>query len=227
MVEFGYSMAFMTGLLGAVHCLGMCGGYAAGYFAGHGWRGKMAPHLIYHSMRITAYVLIGAVGAMVGRTLFQTGLFGKGQGIFFITAGAVIVLIGLSLTGLFPHKRPVGSQDVNTCSRPVPFEDRPRVRRYLPLTAGLVNGLVPCSLVFSIAVKSVVMGDPLRSGLLMLFFGLGTLPTMLLVTMAGAVVSEKARGLFARLAGVVVILFGCWTIYEGVVFYDIMRGLAN
>jgi sulfite exporter TauE/SafE len=109
----------------------------------------------------------------------------------------------------------------------VPFEAQPKGRRLLPLTAGLVNGLVPCSLVFSVAVKSVATADPVRSGLLMLFFGLGTLPTMLLVTTAGAVISEKARGVLIRLTGVVVILFGGWTIYEGVVFYDIMRGLAN
>lgn len=228
MSEFGYSLAFMTGLLGAFHCLGMCGGYAAGYFAGHGWRGKIAPHLLYHGVRITTYVLMGAAGAVVGHTLVQTGIFGKGQGILFIIAGVVIVLFGLSLSGVLSWgRRAVGAQTEGTCSRPVPFEDWPRGKRYLPLTAGLVNGLAPCSLVFSVAVKSVATGDPIRSGLLMLCFGLGTLPTMLLVTTAGAVVSEKVRGVFARLAGVVVILFGGWTVYEGVVFYDIMRGLAN
>ncbi len=224
MTEFGYSLAFMTGLLGAFHCLGMCGGYAAGYFAGHGWRGSILPHLIYHGVRITTYVVMGAVGALLGRTLVQTGIFGKGQGMLFIIAGAVIVFIGFSFSGFLPRKK---LEQGASYSRLVPFEDRPRSKRYLPLIAGLVNGLVPCSLVFSVAVKSVATGDPVRSGLLMLLFGLGTLPTMLLVTTSGAVVSDKVRGVFVRLAGVVVILFGGWTLYEGVVFYDIMRGLAN
>ena len=49
--EFGYTLAFITGLMGASHCLGMCGGLAAGYFAGHGWRHKLLPQFGYHSIQ--------------------------------------------------------------------------------------------------------------------------------------------------------------------------------
>jgi sulfite exporter TauE/SafE len=225
--EIGYSIAFMTGLVGAFHCLGMCGGLAAGYFAGHGWGGSLTPHVIYHGMRIAAYTLMGAAGALAGRMLAQTGLFGKGQGILFIIAGIMIVLIGLHLAGLFLRPRSIQQPAGTTLSRRIRFHDWPRGRLYLPLSTGLINGLVPCTLVFSIAIKAVATGDPLRSGLLMLCFGLGTLPAMLLTTLAGAVVGEKVRGVFARLTGITVILLGGWTLYEGVVFYDIMRGLAN
>jgi sulfite exporter TauE/SafE len=226
-MDFGYAMAFMAGILGAFHCFGMCGGFAAGYFAGHGWSGDMAPHLIYHGVRIATYTLMGTIGAFLGRVLVQSGLFGKGQGILFLIGGIMIVLIGLFLAGRFQGKGRIQQQEINTVSRRVRFDAWPRGRKYLPLTAGLVNGLVPCTLVFSIPFKAVATGDPLRSGLLMFCFGLGTLPAMLLATTTGAVVSEKARGIYARLVGAVVILFGAWTIYEGVVFYDIMRGLAN
>jgi hypothetical protein len=47
------------------------------------------------------------------------------------------------------------------------------------------------------------------------------------VTVAGAAIGAKARGVFERLAGVAVVALGVWTLYEGVVFYDIMRGLAG
>jgi sulfite exporter TauE/SafE len=226
-VEIGYSIAFMAGIMGAWHCFGMCGGYAAGYFAGHGWSGKITPHLIYHGVRIASYVLMGVVGALLGQVLVQTGLFGKGQGVLFIIGGALIVLIGISLTGIFARNKPGPQQDRSIASHRVRFDDWPRGRTYLPLAAGLVNGLVPCTLVFSIAIKAVATGDPLQSGLLMLCFGIGTLPAMLLATATGALIGEKTRGVFAGLTGILVILFGAWTLYEGIVFYDIMRGLSN
>jgi sulfite exporter TauE/SafE len=226
-VELGYAMAFLAGIMGAFHCFGMCGGFAAGYFAGHGWRGSMLPHLLYHGARIATYTLMGAIGALIGQVLVMSGLFGKGQGILFLIGGTMIVIIGVSIAGIFPGRKTNHQRHGAAFSRRVCFEEWPRGKKVLPLAAGLVNGLVPCTLVFSIAIKAVATGDPVRSGLLMLCFGLGTLPAMLLVTTAGAVISEKARGVYARLAGGVVILFGSWTIYEGVVFYDIMRGLAN
>jgi sulfite exporter TauE/SafE len=81
--------------------------------------------------------------------------------------------------------------------------------------------------VFSVAVKAVATADPIRAGALMAAFGLGTLPTMAAVSTLGGVVGTRARGLAARLAGFSVIALGLWTLYEGLVFYDIMRGLSN
>ena len=95
------------------------------------------------------------------------------------------------------------------------------------MLAGALNGMVPCSLILSIAIKAAATGDPLEAGLLMLAFGLGTLPTMGLVSLAGQAIGRGARGLFARLAGLAVAALGLWTLYEGWVFYDVMRGLAS
>ncbi len=225
--EFGFILAFTTGLMGASHCLGMCGGLAAGYFAGHGWQHKLIPQFGYHGMRIAVYVLLGALGAVLGRVLVQTGIFGKGQGLLMILAGIAIMLIGLGLSGLLPwwrHRPCPGSG--NGCPM-VRFEERPKSRHWLPATAGTVNGLMPCSLVFSVAIKATATADPLQSGLLMLCFGLGTLPTMATVTTLGAAAGSLSKGSVEKLTGMAVLLLGAWTLYEGVVFYDIMRGLAS
>ena len=77
------------------------------------------------------------------------------------------------------------------------------------------------------AVKAAATADPLRAAGLMTAFGLGTLPTMGLVSLTGMMIGAKARGLFARLAGAGVVVLGLWTLYEGAVFFDIMRGLGN
>ena len=72
--EFDLFLAFTTGLAGAYHCLGMCGGLAAGYFSGHGWRHKLLPQISYHGMRILTYTLLGMTGALLGRVLVLSGM---------------------------------------------------------------------------------------------------------------------------------------------------------
>ena len=93
--DFNIVLAFLTGIAGAFHCLGMCGGMASGYFVGHGWSRKIMPQVIYHVSRISVYVLFGLVGGYTGRILVQTGLTGKIQGVMLILSGALIILIGL------------------------------------------------------------------------------------------------------------------------------------
>jgi sulfite exporter TauE/SafE len=221
-------LAFATGLLGALHCLGMCSGIAGGFFV-HRGRGRgadcLAPVLAYHGSRILVYTVLGVAGAAAGRVLVQTGLIGKGQGVLMMAAGALIVLFGLRLLGLLPRGWGKGgpSGTGQTGVRLLPATGR----GWPPVLAGVLNGFVPCGLVFSVAVKAAATADPLRAGLLMGAFGLGTLPTMALVSLTGAVIGARARGLLAMLAGLLVLALGIWTFYEGLVFFDIMRGLGN
>jgi sulfite exporter TauE/SafE len=224
--EFGYALAFLTGLLGAGHCLGMCSGLAAGpaLYRGTWWR--PGPLLAYHGGRIAVYVVLGTLGATLGRTLVQTGALGKVQGLLMVLAGLVIIGLGLRLTGLLPWFAPRRCGGAAPCV-PAPVRVTPWRARLAPLLAGLGNGLVPCSLVFSVATRATAGADPLQAAGLMLSFGLGTLPMMGTVTALGGLVGHKARGLTLRLAGGVVVLLGAWTLYEGLVFYQVMSGLAN
>jgi sulfite exporter TauE/SafE len=223
--EFTYALAFITGLLGAGHCLGMCSGLAGG-FAAHqnNWR-RPLPLLTYHGSRIAVYVLLGALGAVLGRTLVQTGALGKFQGQLIILAGVVIIALGLGIAGLLPQLAPRRCTN-HTTAQPLRRMALWR-QRLAPMLAGVVNGLVPCSLVFSVAIRATATADPLHAGLLMLCFGLGTLPTMGAVTALAGVIGWRAQGLAQRLAGVAVIALGAWTVYEGVIFYQVMSGLAN
>ena len=218
-------LAFLTGVLGALHCLGMCSGLAGGYFVrcGNGIRAVLS----YHGTRILVYGILGAAGALAGRVLVQQGIIGKGQGLFMMLAGLVIVGLGVSLIW-----RPGGQRTGSLEARPAPRAVRlepgpPRPGPWAAVVAGAFNGLVPCSLTVSIAIKGAATADPLRAGLLMVVFGLGTLPTMGLVSLTGTAIGHLARGLFAKLAGFAVVVLGLWTLYEGWVFFDIMLGLSN
>ena len=222
--ELTLIMAFATGLFGAGHCLGMCGGLAGGYFLQRGQPATLLTQLGYHASRLAVYSLLGLGGAWAGRVLAQSGLVGKGQGLMMMAAGLLILGLGLrlALDGR-PRERPAPAQ-----SRAVRLEQRVVSRRpWAPLLMGTLNGLVPCSLVFSVAIKAATLADPGRAALFMFVFGLGTLPMMVAVTWAGAASGARISGHFARLAGGLVVLMGLWTLYEGYLFFDIMRGLAN
>ena len=95
-----------------------------------------------------------------------------------------------------------------------------------PLLAGWVNALVPCSLVFGVAIKTLAMSSWLEAATMMLAFGLGTLPANLAVTLTAAILRKRAGRYLSLAAAGTVVGLGLWTIYEGWVFYDVMRGLA-
>jgi uncharacterized protein len=226
--EFGYAMAFLTGLLGAGHCLGMCSGLAGGLAVHQGW-GRLGPILSYHGSRIAVYVALGTLGAALGRTLVQTGALGKFQGQVLMLAGLAILVLGLGVVGLLPWASPGGCDTKAPSGAAVrpPDTRPPRPQRLAPALAGLVNGLVPCSLVFSVATRATATVDPAQAALLMLCFGLGTLPVMGTLTALGGLMGCRARVQGRRLAGGIVVLLGVWTLYEGLIFYQVMSGLAD
>ncbi|MBL3527575.1 MAG: sulfite exporter TauE/SafE family protein [gamma proteobacterium endosymbiont of Lamellibrachia anaximandri] len=220
--EFTLALAFATGIFGAFHCVGMCGGINGGFFIRYGNFSNLLPVLAFHGARIGVYTLLGVSGALLGQVVVQAGLVGKAQGVLMILAGILIVVLGLNLLDLIGKKRIQQARKVWFSG-----DDFINQKQSLPLVAGLFNGFVPCSLVFSVAIKAAASADPLNAGLLMLAFGAGTLPAMAAVSLLGSFIGQKVRGSMAKLAGVGVVLLGLWTVYEGVIFYDIMRGLAN
>lgn len=219
-----YLLAFAAGIFGAPHCLGMCTGLATSLFVHQGLARRGLPAALYHAGRVGTYVVLGVAGGLLGRVLVQSGAFGKGQGLLMIAAGLVVIALGLGLLGVLPFARPA------RC-RPAPFGvalPTPGSRQLLaPLVAGVGNGLVPCSLVFSVAIKASALASPLEAGALMLAFGLGTVPVMLGVSVVGGSLGNALRGAQLKVAGLVVVGLGAWTLYEGAVFYDVMRGLAD
>jgi uncharacterized protein len=222
--EISLGIAFSTGLFGSFHCLGMCGGINGGYFIHARPRDRLKSILAFHTTRVVIYTLLGISGAALGHVLVQSGFIGKGQGILMILAGALVVLLGLQMLGA------LGRVNIRQAQRPVEISLlslSQRQPRGTAIVAGAFNGLVPCSLVFSVALKAAATADPWRAGWLMLSFGAGTLPSMMTVSFLGAWIGASLRGWLNRAAGVGVVLLGLWTLYEGLIFYDVMRGLAD
>jgi len=215
---FDYGLAFMAGVLGSGHCLGMCGALVSGYFMKAGASRTLLPYFFYQFARIFVYTLVGFAAAALGFVLVSSGIFGKVQSILQMFIGAVVIILALGILGWIPFQGSVRLLPMNLLRRGY-AESRTKGPILGASIAGLLNGLMPCPLTFAMAVKATSATTIMEGGLLMLTFGSGTLPTMLFVSVAFGKMSAHFRGLMLKFAALIMIIMGCNTIYMGLSFY--------
>jgi sulfite exporter TauE/SafE len=210
--------AFIVGLLGGVHCAGMCGGIVGALSFGLPDSGRRWSILIaYNAGRISSYMVAGALMGALG--FYFSGLLPvqTAQRLLLTLAGLFLVLMGLYLAGWW-----------NALSRVERFGGllwrriEPLGRGLLPVRSvhqgfalGLLWGWLPCGLVYSALVWTVAAGGALQGASLMFAFGLGTLPNLLLMGVAAAQLHRWVRNPAIRaIAGALVILFGLMLLYD-------------
>ncbi len=221
------SLAFIAGLLGSGHCVGMCGSLVSAFFVRMGERGRgFLPMACYHAGRIGIYGIIGVVAASLGVALVSTGIVGKAQAVLQILAGALVLVLALDLVGWLPVRLPAVGLPPVLAGRIFADAGR-RGAAGGALLGGVVNGLMPCAMTLSMAVKATSAATPLEGALLMLSFGMGTLPAMTLVGTLFSRLGAPARGWLLRGAAGVVAALGGVTLVEGLRFFAVMRNLPN
>lgn len=215
---FDYSLAFMAGLLGSGHCLGMCGALVSGYFMKSGPSRSYLPYFAYQLARIFVYTMVGFAAASLGVVLVSSGLFGKLQSLLQMVIGAVVIILALGILGWIPFQGSIRLIPMNVLRKGYASASTkgPVVGA---LIAGLLNGLMPCPLTFAMAVKATSATSIAEGGLLMLTFGAGTLPMMLFISVAFGKMSAHFRGLMLKTAALIMIVMGSNTIYMGLSFY--------
>lgn len=220
-----YSLAFMTGLLGSGHCLGMCGGLVSGFFMRLGARGA-APYLAYHGARLAVYGSIGLIAAGLGAVLVQTGEFGRWQGLLQIAAGIAVILLGLDLLGVSPLRNRLGFAPVAWLRRQFAqaFARGPLLGAAI---GGAINGLMPCSMTMAMAVKAATAGSLAGGGLLMLAFGAGTLPAMFSASFLFGRLGPGLRGWLLKGAALFVVVLGVSTLWQGLRYFRVMNRLLG
>jgi uncharacterized protein len=222
-VDFG--LAFMAGLLGSGHCVGMCGALTCGFFIRMGKTGKgIVPLACYHGARLAVYGAVGLLASLVGLALISTGLIGKAQAVLQILAGLLVIALGLDVLGLI--RMPALGLPI-TVARRIFLRAAEASPIQGPLLGGVVNGLMPCALTLAMAVKASSVPDPLLGGALMLAFGAGTLPAMLFVSVIFGRLGSAVRGWLLKAAAMVVIVMGVATLMQGVRFFEVMLPLPN
>ncbi len=222
-IDVSYLSAFLVGLLGGVHCVGMCGGIVGALALGMPEAARnssrMLPYLLaYNLARITSYTLAGGLMGGVGYLAAHWSGLRHAQLGLQVVAALFMIALGLYLAGWWRGLSRLEQLGGHLWQRIEPFG-----RRYLPVRTpgqafvlGLLWGWLPCGLVYSVLVWSISRGDAFQGGLLMLSFGLGTLPTLLLMGVAAARLSDLVRHVWVRrVAGVLVMLFGVLTLLRG------------
>jgi sulfite exporter TauE/SafE len=166
--------AFILGLAGSLHCLGMCGPLALALPGGNRrWGPLLLSRLLYNFGRIITYTIIGFAMGVLGRFVMFAGF----QQILSLVLGVVLLLGLLFYRNAGFLQRLVGSVQ----KRVAGLLKVEHTAVLLPI--GILNGLLPCGLVYAAAAASVLEGGILGGGLFMFIFGLGTVPMMLAVSL--------------------------------------------
>jgi len=214
--------AFVVGLLGGVHCVGMCGGIVAALTFGlpperrQGVAATLPFLLAYNAGRIASYTLAGAIMGGAGLLIAQLLPVQTAQQALLVLAGLFMVAMGLYLAGWWAGLGRLERAGGVLWRRLEPYGRRlmPVRRPGQALALGMLWGWLPCGLVYSTLVWAVSSGGALQGAALMLAFGLGTLPNLLLVGLAAGAVARLARDVrVRRAAGSAVLLFGLWTLW--------------
>ncbi len=208
------------GLVSSPHCIGMCGPLVMTYAVrneGGPLAEKLVLHGSYQSARIASYVLVGALVGAIGTALDLAGA----RGWAMLAAGALMILIGLSASGLVPSLRRLRLPVPSTASRWVArvqerlegsASARAGSRFGAPVVLGLLTGLMPCAALQVAELTAATGGSPAAGALAMLGFGLGTMPVMLGVGVASGYVGARLRRRLLTLAALAIVVLGAVTV---------------
>ncbi|MEA3418919.1 MAG: sulfite exporter TauE/SafE family protein [Campylobacterota bacterium] len=206
--------------LGSVgHCIGMCGGIVIAYSStkvDEKWSKliQSVAHLTYSLGRITTYTLLGAIfGAIGGVASFNN----IANAALTIVAGVFMILAGLSLIGKLQFLTKLEHSFSGSRWYQEVFRNVLRSKSlYSFFILGLLNGLLPCGLVYFFAVTAASTGSPLWGALVMFIFGLSTVPALFTLGLfTGIFTKSSLRKTMMNLAAMVVVLYGLYTVYRG------------
>lgn len=214
MSEFSIFAVFVVGLLGGVHCLGMCGSIVGVFTSQVPKQHARWPfHLAYSSGRIASYVIAGVLVGAVG----QAGLLMRDavpvQHLLFALSSLMLVMLGLYLAGVWGAVRRLEQLGGGLWKCLQPYTTRLLPVNTVPRALGLgaLWGWLPCGLVYSVLLTALASGDALQGGLTMLAFGLGTLPNLLAIGLFWESIRSWVQSPRVRLAaGALVAGFGVY-----------------
>jgi sulfite exporter TauE/SafE len=182
--------ALLLGLLGSVHCIGMCGPIALALPLQRAKTNSVLQGIfIYNFGRAFTYALLGALSGLAGNAL----KFAAGQQVLSITAGTIILLS--LLAGVFRKQVKISSAFAKWFSavRNALGKLFKRKRSDALLLIGILNGLLPCGLVYAALGGAAATGNFLNGALFMFVFGLGTIPVLFSLSYAGTKISFSMR----------------------------------
>jgi uncharacterized protein len=230
-----YALLFVAGFAGSFHCIGMCGGFACALGAdARGASATSLRHMLYNTGRLSTYCFLGALAGALGQVICTTPAAGSpraaallgasldvGQRALAVMAGLLMILMALRFFGVrgwHGVASGFGGSTLVVSLRSL------LVRRGFaaPLAFGVLNGFLPCPLVYAMVAQAASTFDVLAGCLSMAAFGLGTFPAMLIMGGVGRLLAPSWRQRAVRVAGSFILALGLVTLSRGIL--PIMSG---
>jgi len=203
-----YLSALVLGLAGSLHCISMCGPLAAIIPMGKSPRTSLT-HFYYHTGRVSTYALLGLFSGSLGFAFNQSGL----QQFISIFFGVVLIAAYLARKKLVVLP-PVLSTFKFLQKTTAIFLRQPNAESMF--VAGMLNGLLPCGLVYTSMAAASLLASPGASAVYMLIFGLGTIPALFLVSTASHKLKTPTQRLnWAKITPLFTLVAGGFLIIRG------------
>lgn len=203
--------AFLLGLLGSFHCIGMCGPIALALPQHEGRENlKFISAVLYNLGRVITYSIIGVVFGIIGKGLFIGGL----QQVVSILTGSIIILIVI-FPLIVPSKLRQASALQFSFFRNA-FSKAFKMKSFFAyFLLGLINGLLPCGFVYIALSAAMLTGDIISGSMFMFFFGLGTIPAMLSMSLLGSFANIGLRNKIKKTIPYISVFIGLLLILRG------------
>jgi sulfite exporter TauE/SafE len=215
-------LIFVGGLLGSSHCIGMCGPLALALGMSESQvTANLRRQLVFSVGRICTYGFAGALAAFAGLWLTQWSWLAVGvQGTLALVGGVALVLLGLTTAGISPRTG-LGWLAPQSCSAAVWLKTlliSPKLAS--AFLAGVFTGFIPCGLVYAFLAMAAGTGDVVRGWLVMVTFGAGTVPLLVVTGCGGSLLSISGRARVLKIAAWCVVITGVISIARGAAFID-------
>jgi sulfite exporter TauE/SafE len=204
---------FFIGLVGSFHCIGMCGPIALALpVNARGTWGFYVGRIVYNAGRTLTYTVFGAMMGLIGQRFFVAGLQ---QEVSIVVGGAMIIsavaptLVNRLFGTFTPAQKITGRLKKIFASA---FQRRTVASLFV---IGLVNGFLPCGLVYMAMAGAATTGSAGAGSLFMAGFGMGTIPVMFGVSVAGSFLTVTVRKKLSRLTPVFVGILGLIILLRG------------
>ncbi|WP_076587855.1 sulfite exporter TauE/SafE family protein [Vibrio ostreicida] len=216
--------ALLVGLIGAGHCMGMCGGIASVLSLGQKEHSKLVP-IFYNLGRLLSYSFIGALVGGTVSTITQIGAL-NGALVWLRLAAALFMVLLACYIGRWWQ----GLVYIETWGKKLWRFISPAGQSLLPLKSplhalpfGFVWGWLPCGLVYSTLTWSAVSGSALDGALIMFAFGLGTLPAMLMMGFGASSLHHIQKSkIFRNLGALILLTYGLYTGYGALLLLSLI-----
>jgi len=206
------------------HCISMCGGFVFSYSAvkidkSKSLKYQSIMHLLYGLGRTTTYVLLGLFFGLLGSVLFISSFY---KGIILLIIGLVMILIGISIVNTIK----IPAIDILNFKifKTIHFKTFQSQKPITFFIFGILNGFIPCGLVYFFAVNSLSTGSVIDGMLYMGIFGLSTIPALFFLGISHGFLGVKYKKLLKYISSFIIMAYGLWTFIKGAI---LLNGVGN